>query len=77
MKEKLSQYLGIDKEVITKLMMIGLIDPRTANAFIIYNEYKEERAKDDKVSDRYIHTELAIKHNVSPSAIYKWCQMFN
>lgn len=77
MKNELSKYLSIPVEHIEKLMRLGIIDPRTANAYVIFKEYKFLRKQNQAVSDRVIHVELATKHGVSPSAIYKWCQMFS
>lgn len=76
MRKKLSELIGIEIETINKLFDLGFIDPTTVNAFIVYNEYLEMK-KETNESDHFIHSELAAKHNVSNSSVYKWCRMFS
>ena len=77
MRKEIALYLKIDKPVIDKLFDLGLIDVSNVNAYLIYKEFLEMKKQQPNTSNHAIHNELSAKHGVSPSSIYKWCQVFS
>lgn len=76
MRAEIAKLTGIEKETIDMLFSYALIDVKMANAFLIYQEFKQMQKENPEMSKHFIHAELAAKHNASPSSIYKWCKVY-
>jgi len=76
MRKEIAQHLDIDKKEIDKLFELGFIDATRVNAYLVFLEFCEIKKSNPKRSGESIRNELAVKHNASPSSIYKWCKIF-
>ena len=71
-KERISELLKIDLEVIEKLFNEGLIDPRGISKYLLCSDFKELKKQKPEAKNLDLYTELSIKYNLSESAVYKW-----
>jgi hypothetical protein len=76
MKKELSNHLGINLETINLLFDNYLIDPKSVTRFLIMKEYEEIKKKQPS-SNTDIYLELADKHRVCESSIYKWIKLYS
>ena len=72
MKEQISSITGLTINQVNMLLEEGLIEPRNAVRFCLCADFKELKAKNPNIPNSDIYFDLAERHRVSESTVYKW-----